>query len=280
VPFKLVDKTDAPHDAGFKAFSGQAARLDSGAAGGGAGGRGGYALGGGGGGGGSNVSGLDEGAAGGGGGGGNARAKYLNKLPNAVIRNGKVIEVRSEIEAMLGGGGDKNKNKTPEVSVIDTHLDGALPMDFLSRPSNRRKSSSPTSSGSSSGGSGQSAAAAAAQRRAAAAAGDGEASSSSSSRDDSPNNPEEVTTLRVKGMDGYKMYIIKLRFDDTIGMLRRYVERACSGEDGADDPNVGLEFEIRGTYPPRVFDDEHITLRAAGLTPNAALLLKPVPTAA
>jgi len=36
---------------------------------------------------------YNEGAAGGGG-GGNQRANYLNKLPQAVIRNGKVIEVR------------------------------------------------------------------------------------------------------------------------------------------------------------------------------------------
>lgn len=272
VPFKLVNKTDQTHEAGFKAFSGQAARLDGGGGGGGGEG-GGYALGGGGcyGG---NVTGLDEGAAGVGGGGGNGskRVNYLNKLPNAVIRNGKVIEVRSEIEAMLGGG--EISKKSPEVSVIDTHLDAALPMDFLSRP-NRRRASSPSSSSASSASSsssaaaaGQSAAAAAAERRAAAAAGVGEVTSSAA------DNPDEVTTLRVKGMDGYKIYIIKLRFDDTIGTLRSYLERACSGD--AEDPNVGRDFEIRGTYPPRLFDDERVTLRAAGLVPNAALLLRPV----
>jgi hypothetical protein len=33
VPFKLVDRSDQPHDAGFKAFVGQGVRLDGGAAG-------------------------------------------------------------------------------------------------------------------------------------------------------------------------------------------------------------------------------------------------------
>jgi hypothetical protein len=34
---------------------------------------------------------------------------------------------------------------------------------------------------------------------------------------------EEVTTLRVRGMDGHKMHILKLKFDDTIGTLRQYL---------------------------------------------------------
>ena len=49
--------------------------------------------------------------------------------------------------------------------------------------------------------------------------------------------------------------------------LRRYNE---------GDAHVGLDFEIRNTYPPVAYVDDGVTLRAAGLTPNAALLLKPV----
>lgn len=254
VPFKLVNKSEGRYDAGFKAFSGQGARLDGGAGAGASSQTGSEGGGGGGNRGGANVTGLDGGAAGGGG-NGDKRANYLAKLPNAVIRNGKVIEVRSEIEAMLGGA----KTKDAETTVIDTQLDGALPMDFMSRPHGRRKSPSPTSSSSSTAAAG--AAAAAAERRAAMSAAD-----------------DEVTTLRVKGMDGRKMYVITLRGSDTVGTLRQYLERACAAD--AEDPNVGLEFQIRGAYPPVAYDDDGVTLRAAGLVPNAALLLKPIPVGA
>ena len=84
----------------------------------------------------------------------------------------------------------------------------------------------------------------------------------------------EVTTLRVKAMNGGKTYVVRLRFDDTVGDLRRRLEKV-SGED-EDDANVGNEFEIRGGYPPRAFTEDEVTLREAGLVPNAALLLKPV----
>ena len=86
----------------------------------------------------------------------------------------------------------------------------------------------------------------------------------------------EVTTLRVKAMNGLKTYVIRLGFDDTVGDLRRRLGRV-SGED-EDDVHLGKEFEIRGGYPPRAFTEDEVTLREAGLVPNAALLLKPVST--
>ena len=82
-----------------------------------------------------------------------------------------------------------------------------------------------------------------------------------------------VSTLRVKGMDGQKMYIVKLAADDTVGKLRRYLRSAGAGDDdkGCESQN----FEIRNAYPPRTFADDALTLRDAGLVPNATLLLRP-----
>jgi hypothetical protein len=88
-------------------------------------------------------------------------------------------------------------------------------------------------------------------------------------------SPNEVTTLRVKGMDGRRMYALTLRASDTVGKLRAYLKRAT--EEDEDDKNVGLGFEIRGAYPPRAYADDDETLMEAGLVPNAALLLKPIP---
>ena len=83
--------------------------------------------------------------------------------------------------------------------------------------------------------------------------------------------------LRVKGMDGQKMYIVKLSGDDTIGKLRRYLERAVGRE---RDVSMGKQsdnlFEIRNAYPPKTFTDDTQTLQEAGLVPNATLLLRPI----
>eukprot|EP00854_Cymbomonas_tetramitiformis_P003835 gene3835-4791_t len=55
-------------------------------------------------------------------------AQFLNKLPNAVIRNGKVIEVRSEIQAMLGAG-------KSDLALVDTPINSLL--GSTSRPPSR-----------------------------------------------------------------------------------------------------------------------------------------------
>ena len=46
-----------------------------------------------------------------------------------------------------------------------------------------------------------------------------------------------------EGDERRETYVVRLRFDDTVGDLRRRLEKV-SGED-EDDANVGNEFEIR-----------------------------------
>ena len=99
VPFRLIDKSDERHDAGFRAFTGEAARLD------GAEPRPSEARG-------AAPARLKPTAAG-------AVIKpkpktkaFLDKLPPTVIRAGKVVEVRAGVEAMLRGddrGGDAGR---------------------------------------------------------------------------------------------------------------------------------------------------------------------------
>ena len=99
VPFRLIDKSDERHDAGFRAFTGEAARLD------GAEPRLGEARG-------AAPARLKPTAA-----GAVIKSKpktkaFLDKLPPTVIRAGKVVEVRAGVEAMLRGddrGGDAGR---------------------------------------------------------------------------------------------------------------------------------------------------------------------------
>jgi len=218
VPFKLIDKTSEAFDPGFKAFSGVAARLDGVVDGVGA------------------KAAYHVGRRGHGGEG--KTAAFLAKLPEKVIRDGNVIDVRGDIAAYCGskpGGGGGG-------GVVD--LDTTCRREHFI----------------------------AGMAAAAAKTNDGSVYEPSRRPAVSPN---EVTTLRVKGMDGRRMYALTLRASDTVGKLRAYLKRAT--EEDEDDKNVGLGFEIRGAYPPRAYADDDETLMEAGLVPNAALLLKPIP---
>ncbi|XP_062818817.1 UBX domain-containing protein 11 isoform X2 [Anolis carolinensis] len=76
----------------------------------------------------------------------------------------------------------------------------------------------------------------------------------------------QVTTLRVKSEDAEKIYVIKMAFTETIGDLRRHLDR-CRGS--ASEP-----YEILSTFPKRVYNDTSMTLEECGLVPNASLLLR------
>ena len=80
-----------------------------------------------------------------------------------------------------------------------------------------------------------------------------------------------LATLRVKGVDGQKMYVVKLRGGDTVGKLRGYLERAM-----VSDGSNALSRSESGRPAPRAstLDDDEMTLADAGLTPNATLLLR------
>lgn len=155
---------------------------------------------------------------------------FLEKLPRVVVRDGAVVRVREGVgAAMRGAGGAPARTQT----VLETTVARGCFRALLEA--------------------------------------EGCSNGVDAARDDDAVRSRDaetcVSTLRVKGMDGQKMYIVKLAGDDTVGKLRRYLRSAGAG----DDDN----FEIRNAYPPRTFADDALTLRDAGLVPNATLLLRP-----
>jgi hypothetical protein len=80
---------------------------------------------------------------------------------------------------------------------------------------------------------------------------------------------DEVTTLRIKTLEGGSL-LLKMYFSDTIGDLRAHVAQNMATTTTKDQ----LEFDLRASYPPRIFRDNDMTLLEAGLTPNAALLVQ------
>jgi len=166
----------------------------------------------------------------------NRDTAFLEKLPRVVVRDGAVVRVREGVgAAMRGAGGAPARTQT----VLETTVARGCFRALLEA--------------------------------------EGCSNGVDAARDDDAVRSRDaetcVSTLRVKGMDGQKMYIVKLAGDDTVGKLRRYLRSAGAGDDdkGCESQN----FEIRNAYPPRTFADDALTLRDAGLVPNATLLLRP-----
>ncbi|KAL6462391.1 hypothetical protein MHYP_G00288130 [Metynnis hypsauchen] len=143
--------------------------------------------------------------------------QFMNKLPESVVKGGKVINIRSSLKAHLQGSAGGAPSHS--VSVIETPA--------LQTLRERLESSE---------------------------AGHSEA---------------KVTTLRVKSEDGEKTFILKMLFSDTIAHLRQHL----NAHRGSSCP----PYDIISAFPQRCHSDDTQTLLACGLTPNAALLLRPRP---
>uniref|UniRef100_G3UDD0 UBX domain-containing protein 11 n=1 Tax=Loxodonta africana TaxID=9785 RepID=G3UDD0_LOXAF len=87
-------------------------------------------------------------------------------------------------------------------------------------------------------------------------------------RERSQESPETLTpslsTLRIKSENCEQAFLLTMRPEDTVGDVRALLAQAR-----AVDPAA---FEIFSTFPPTVYDDDALTLQAAGLVPNATLL--------
>ncbi|CAK8683487.1 unnamed protein product [Clavelina lepadiformis] len=81
-----------------------------------------------------------------------------------------------------------------------------------------------------------------------------------------PISARDVTTIRVKCENGKNTYILKMKFLDTIGDLRKYINQ--------QRPRHRAPYEIITTFPKRVHSDVKKTLQESGLVPNATLHLK------
>lgn len=229
-----------------------------------------------------------------------SKSSFLSKLPAAVIRNGKVIEVRSEIASILdpsanaSGGADDGP-----IALTETIVGGLM----------RRSSTSTTASKGS-------APALKARFTAASARPDSGGTKSADARHesggDSGGRPMrdggdkaqgrcaddgvggrgregggdevEVVTVQVKTEDRLQTYVLKLAATSTVGAIYRMIDKHRAG---ADDGSLAAvsgssgtrrTYELRGGYPPRLYGNLDMTLTDAGLIPNASLFMTPSPS--
>nr|XP_031539723.1 UBX domain-containing protein 11 isoform X3 [Vicugna pacos] len=84
---------------------------------------------------------------------------------------------------------------------------------------------------------------------------------------ESPESPvPRLSMLRIKSENGEQAFLLLMRPEDTVGDLRALLAQARAVD--------AATFEIFSTFPPTVYHDDALTLQAAGLVPNAALLLR------
>ncbi|XP_062841584.1 UBX domain-containing protein 11 [Trichomycterus rosablanca] len=80
----------------------------------------------------------------------------------------------------------------------------------------------------------------------------------------------DVTSLRVKSEDRETTFLLKMFFNETVGHLRQYLDT----HRGSSKP----PYDIISALPhPHCHNNDSQTLQACGLTPNAALILRPRP---
>lgn len=82
-----------------------------------------------------------------------------------------------------------------------------------------------------------------------------------------PKTPRDITTLRIKSETGSHTFILKMRFQETVCDLRRYLNQHRAGQSTA--------YDIFSTYPRKHFSDDTATMEACGLVPNGVLYLRP-----
>lgn len=82
-----------------------------------------------------------------------------------------------------------------------------------------------------------------------------------------PATPRNITTLRIKSETGNHTYVLKMKFTETIGDLRKFLDLQRSKAES--------EYLIVSAYPNKTHDDNSMTLEASGLTPNGVLHLRP-----
>ncbi|GFS13966.1 UBX domain-containing protein 11-like [Elysia marginata] len=155
------------------------------------------------------------------------QSQFLNKLPKSVIRDGKIIDVRDSIGNALTG--NEMKTSSSNVTLINTSVTKEM-SESVAGP----------------GG----------------VAGD----SSSNSAPRPKSSYKDVTTLRVVTEQGAHTYIVKMKFSETIGNLRTYLDT---------QRRPTAPYDIVSTFPHKVHKNNNLTLEASGLTPNAVVHIKP-----
>lgn len=84
----------------------------------------------------------------------------------------------------------------------------------------------------------------------------------------------QVATLQVRSEDGKQAFILKMKYTDTIGRVKKCIHKhRAAQQQQQQQPTVG-GYELRSAFPARVHTDDNMTLQEAQLVPNATLYMR------
>lgn len=163
---------------------------------------------------------------------------FLKKLPTTVVRNGRVIDIRQSVATnIFKSNGGSNCGVVVASTDVINYMRGADNVDKDLQSLSKSEPISPP---------------------------DNEANIFAQEYKGRPTTPQTITTLKIK-THTIGTLIVKLKFDDTVGTLKKYIDQYT--EDNRP-------YELRTSFPNRVYSDVNATLRASGLVPNATLYVK------
>ena len=176
-------------------------------------------------------------------------SQFLDRLPKAVVRGGRMVPVRDEVAALLA----PKPVARARVPVSD-------PLHTASQPHADHCTGARIG--------GQSA-----QTQPVLAAATCDMSALGSGADETQPGSEcrgsAMVTLQVKREDGAQVYILKMRANDSMrsvyAALRKYRDTQVS---------AAARFELCSAYPACTCGETDETLAELGLAPNATLLMK------
>eukprot|EP00798_Chlamydomonas_sp_ICE-L_P014899 gene14899-20945_t len=161
-----------------------------------------------------------------------SKKDFLSKLPQSVIRNGKVIDIRGGVASAMGVPAqcDSSTAAPTKPNVVSTHMDNLL-------DTCQRNHVGPVLPASKSG---------------------------------EDTAVHEITTLQVKSEDGSQMYILKLKYDDSVATLRADLDTHRQKLHAEDGKFRSKAYEIRSAFPARNYEDKKETLRIAAQSSGAS----------
>ena len=166
---------------------------------------------------------------------------FLSRLPKSVIKDGKIITIRSEIAAMLQA---KPVTQTSVALVpADTCVPSAGAHQDIAEAENLfvRKQSPPGC--------------------------DAVPNASAASARQGVKDAE--VTLRIKREDGKEVYVLTAAASTSMAQVYAALRRRRQ-----QDASLPQAFELRSAFPPQVFGENDVTLAAHGLVPNVLLFIK------
>lgn len=84
-----------------------------------------------------------------------------------------------------------------------------------------------------------------------------------------PSTAGKIATIQVKSEDGKETFVLKLKFTDTVGIMRTYIDR----HRGGPGPTA---YKLVSTYPRKDLHDSMV-LQDNGLTPQASIRMIKLP---